>query len=109
MIPATGSGWDSLRSTPMADCRVCADRPCFRHCIYCDVDCDDPDVVHHRECPSSTGAYPAVANEHCCDCGDPVGEFYALIPDDTDGFSAPVFRVVCLPCKVLAGPEKGTT
>lgn len=75
-------------------CGVCAQAPCFVHCLWCGVDCEQPDPVHGGDCPQTTGLYPG-DGECCCDCGDPVGDYYALLPDGDWQ------RVVCLPCAVL--------
>lgn len=75
-------------------CPACGQSVCYTHCVWCLTDCDQPDPTHLPYCPTATGVFPAHGDEHCCDCGDPVGPTYALIPDgDWD-------RVVCLPCAV---------
>lgn len=79
-------------------CMACHEVPCLTHCIWCWVDCDAPDPQHLANCPQRTGLYPA-DGEGCCDCDQPVGEFYALVPEGD------LKRVVCLPCAAAATVE----
>jgi hypothetical protein len=98
-------------------CKFCDRLPCFIHCIYCGVACDQDEVTHEQDCPSVTGIYPIREEDlghacvHChemtpgmtcpkCDTPFKVGDFYCHqtledAPDD-------VKIIVCLTCAALS-------
>ena len=72
-------------------CPRCPEVPCFRHCVWCSVDCDTAEL-HAADCPQVTGVYPA-ESEQCCTCGTLL-DSYVLMPDADPS----VAMVVCIGC-----------
>lgn len=81
-------------------------------CIYCGIDCNDPQNDHAPDCPSTTDVYPVRREElwpdgpACCDrCGATLwpGDSYSHVRIEVEGVEDfDIREVTCTGCALLA-------